>query len=792
MAISRGSMNRIMGATRPRFGWPALSVPKPPRPGTGVHPVWMKNAVMNPHAMKAAMFGMIIPDRNVPNFGPPPARRRTWPALLPVRSRLCLPREGPSGAHYDLCSRAPRTTCPRSSDLGHCVGRNPGRGQVFVLHVGADRDGRCAGSTSENIGPPTVEGGTMRVAEENPAARCGVSVVSHTWRCNRIVKRWAPHAHMSRGFHREPAFRSRVGRPVRLDRAPLLPRRALEDRDRRGIRAEPVQGRATARDGSRDRSRAHRDRASRPHRRRPLGSGPGQVPPAACSGRGRQGRPPRVRAEAPGSGRGGAARRGDRPRGRAGCRLVALGRRHGPGAAPACRGAGGPAHRRHLDAGRGRQLDRDRARGRPGRRRTGIRLLRAVRAARCLDRAGPAPAAGSRPDLPPAPARHQGRRRTGALGARTVDAVRHRHGARPAGTAPARRLRRDVRGLSVRGRQAGAVPADRTHDRHRCRSDAGDPGGHRDLVRDAEGARGACRAPQRPGQRTGDAHGVRRSAARHAVIGKRRAAATRPAERLPGEVVLPGGTANQGRVVRVGDTVRRPQGSTSPATHALLRHLEAVGFDGAPRFLGVDSDEGEILPFTPGPPAAPPYPDWALTDAALVSVAELLRAYHRAVADFDPTPYVWPFSPPEAFAGELVSHNDLNLDNVVSREGRAVALIDFDLASPGSRQWDVACAARLWAPLRPDTAIDDDRRGRGLARFRLFVDSYGIPARDRSRVVDAVLENHSWFRELIRTHAEEGHAVFAEHWESDAKSRAQAFRSWLSDNEAAVREALGL
>jgi hypothetical protein len=28
----------------------------------------MNNAVMKPHAMNAAMFGMIIPDRNVPNF----------------------------------------------------------------------------------------------------------------------------------------------------------------------------------------------------------------------------------------------------------------------------------------------------------------------------------------------------------------------------------------------------------------------------------------------------------------------------------------------------------------------------------------------------------------------------------------------------------------------------------------------------------------------------------------------------------------------------------------------------
>jgi hypothetical protein len=33
----------------------------------------MKNAVINPHAMNAAMFGMIIPDRNVPNF---------WTAIL--------------------------------------------------------------------------------------------------------------------------------------------------------------------------------------------------------------------------------------------------------------------------------------------------------------------------------------------------------------------------------------------------------------------------------------------------------------------------------------------------------------------------------------------------------------------------------------------------------------------------------------------------------------------------------------------------------------------------------------
>ena len=90
------------------------------------------------------------------------------------------------------------------------------------------------------------------------------------------------------------------------------------------------------------------------------------------------------------------------------------------------------------------------------------------------------------------------------------------------------------------------------------------------------------------------------------------------------EIPLHGGTANRGLVVRVGDTVRRPYRPTSPATHALLRHLAIEGFGGAPRFLGVDSDGREVLSYLPGRAVTPPYPAWALTDAALVSVATLL------------------------------------------------------------------------------------------------------------------------------------------------------------------------
>ena len=259
-----------------------------------------------------------------------------------------------------------------------------------------------------------------------------------------------------------------------------------------------------------------------------------------------------------------------------------------------------------------------------------------------------------------------------------------------------------------------------------------------------------------------------------------------PGESEP-EVLLVGGIANRGQVVRVGDTVRRPQRATSPAIHALLRHLADAEFSGAPRFLGVDEQGREVLSYVPGTAITPPYPAWALTDEALVSVALLLRAYHQAVSTFDPSPYVWPTSPPAPFARELVSHNDPNLDNIVFREGRAVALIDFDLASPGCRVWDVACAARLWAPLRPERYVDDARRGRTLDRFRLFVDSYGLTDAERDDLLTAVRLNHEWCYAIVGTAAAHGHDGFADYWTVGAKQRAADTGEWYVDNSALLQ-----
>jgi hypothetical protein len=184
--------------------------------------------------------------------------------------------------------------------------------------------------------------------------------------------------------------------------------------------------------------------------------------------------------------------------------------------------------------------------------------------------------------------------------------------------------------------------------------------------------------------------------------------------------VLRGGYTNAGQILRIGATVRRPWRATSPATGALLTHLERVGFDGAPRWLGRDSEGRETLSYIPGAAALEPYADWMLADEALVSVAQLLRRFHDAVASFDPAGLEWPQPVPAAFRDGTISHNDPNLDNVIFVGGRAVALIDFDLASPGSAVWDVACAARLWAPLREPEDVPKRLRGHELQRLRLL------------------------------------------------------------------------
>jgi Phosphotransferase enzyme family len=239
---------------------------------------------------------------------------------------------------------------------------------------------------------------------------------------------------------------------------------------------------------------------------------------------------------------------------------------------------------------------------------------------------------------------------------------------------------------------------------------------------------------------------------------------------------LPGATANRGLVLRIGDAVLRPAAPCWRATHALLGHLAAAGFDGAPRALAVSADT-ELLTYIEGEAAVPPLRGDMLTDEALVSVAGLLRRYHGAAASFDPSGYRWPRPIPRRFRTGLVSHNDVHPANVVFRGGRAVALIDFDLAGPGSAVWDIAAAARSWAPLFDEQDITDCRQGRALERFRIFLDACELPPAERRRVAEALIANHDWTYAIVTEAAAAGHQGFADHWDQVAAPVGRA-RRW--------------
>jgi hypothetical protein len=199
---------------------------------------------------------------------------------------------------------------------------------------------------------------------------------------------------------------------------------------------------------------------------------------------------------------------------------------------------------------------------------------------------------------------------------------------------------------------------------------------------------------------------------------------------------------NLGGAVRVGDTVRRAAGPWTPTIAALLRHLADVGFERAPRFLGLDERGREVLTFIEGETIGDrkPWPPWTHADETLDQVADWVREYHQAAEDFVPPPDAdWRFGGTWS-GGSIVGHNDAAPYNAVWRDGRLVAFIDWEFAAPVTREWDLAFVAFSWVPLHARSVVetegfhDFDRRPERLMRL---LDRYGWED-DPARFVETV------------------------------------------------------
>ncbi|MFD9538654.1 phosphotransferase [Streptomyces sp. NPDC060022] len=226
---------------------------------------------------------------------------------------------------------------------------------------------------------------------------------------------------------------------------------------------------------------------------------------------------------------------------------------------------------------------------------------------------------------------------------------------------------------------------------------------------------------------------------------------------------LVGGMANAGAVFRRGALVERPAPRTVHALHSHLRALREHGFDGAPTPVGLTADGRERLTFIPGDVALPPFPTWVMTEAALRSLGSLLRCLHEAGAAVPvDTCAEWPSDLADPEGGTMLCHNDVCPENVVFRDGRAVALIDFDLAAPGRPIWDVAMAARYWVPaLDPVSAAAFYPDGLDApARLRVLADSYGLSPQQRSELPRTIEQATDTCRAFVADRVADGDPVY--------------------------------
>jgi hypothetical protein len=259
------------------------------------------------------------------------------------------------------------------------------------------------------------------------------------------------------------------------------------------------------------------------------------------------------------------------------------------------------------------------------------------------------------------------------------------------------------------------------------------------------------------------------------------------------EEVLAGGVANAGAVVRIGEQVARPSNPHTTSIHAFLGALRDAGFDGVQRPFGVDELGRERLEYIAGEVALPPYPAWVQADDAIASIARLMRRFHDAAADVGVPEGTWSDEMADPEGGAIVCHNDVCLENVVFRDGEAVALIDFDFAAPGRRTHDIASFAQMCVPI--DDTTNAGRLGWAAAdlpaRLRLIADAYGLDGGQRGEVVARIDRSIAAVGLFVRRRVEAGDPNFIAMWhEMGGQERYDRRQRWYEQRRVEFVDAM--
>lgn len=254
------------------------------------------------------------------------------------------------------------------------------------------------------------------------------------------------------------------------------------------------------------------------------------------------------------------------------------------------------------------------------------------------------------------------------------------------------------------------------------------------------------------------------------------------------EIPLHGGEMQN--VVRVGNTVRRQGGAWTPTIHALLKHLEKVGFEGAPRALGFDEQGREVLSFIEGEVTSggrtPHAYMWS--SGTLTATAKLLKRVHEATSTFKiPTDAKWLWKENATDGTRVICHNDIALWNTVFRHQKPVAFIDWDLAAPGPAESEVAyalwCFVPLWHDEKPRPGMNFGVQDRAK-RIRLFCDAYGLSKRDD--IFDRIRAKQNAVITEVKRIADEGSVGYQKLWDRGMREGILKDQAFLDRNAQAL------
>ncbi len=205
---------------------------------------------------------------------------------------------------------------------------------------------------------------------------------------------------------------------------------------------------------------------------------------------------------------------------------------------------------------------------------------------------------------------------------------------------------------------------------------------------------------------------------------------------------LPAAEGGPSSVIRAGRTVRRPSRPWTGTVHALLRHLEDVGYTGSPRVVGsgVDAEGNEVLTYVDGTVAH--HQPWS--DEGIWQVGRLLRDLHAATASFrPPQDAAWqPWWMHSTAPGAVIGHADAGPWHLVRREGTPVALLDWTLAGPVDPLDEVVSAGWWNAQLHDDDIAERRQLPDATVRARqlgVFLDGYELSRRGRQGLVDRMI-----------------------------------------------------